>query len=250
MTAGNPAPCEIVGDAPAGVEALIRNGRFEEAVVLTERARKNDPLSFNAYVNVATAYRAAGDYDQALAEIRRAFEINPAQTRANFELGVTFMFMGRLNDAIRELETAARGNNPRLRAYLGYAYAAAGRPLDARRILKELQSLARQQYVSSFGIALIHDALGEKEPALAAFEQAYQDRAVEFAQMTQNPPFRTIASEPRYHAALSRVVPSADRGVTSGIRHEYVSRFPTSCRPGTSLGARRDRLPRLSGRPY
>src|SRR2546426_12103568 len=59
-------------------------------------------------------------------------------------------------------------------AGLGYAYAAAGRALDARRILKELQSLARQQYVSSFGIALIHDALGEKEPALAAFEQAYQ----------------------------------------------------------------------------
>ena len=114
------------------------------------------------------------------------------------------MFMGRLNDAIGELETAVSLNqtNQRMRAYLGYAYAAAGRPLDARRILNELESRAREQYVSAFGIALIHDALGEKEPALAAFERAYQDRAIEFAQMAQYPPFKTIASEPRFQKTM------------------------------------------------
>ena len=51
-------------------------------------------------------------------------------------------------------------------------------------------------------MALIYDALGEKEPALAAFERAYQDRAVEFAQMEQYPPFKTIASEPRFQALM------------------------------------------------
>jgi TolB-like protein/DNA-binding winged helix-turn-helix (wHTH) protein len=192
-------------DVPAGVQELIRSRRFEEAIALSKRARDKDPRAFNSYINVATAYRAAGQHEQAVAEIYRALQINPRQTRANFQLGITFMFMGRLNDAIRELETAAGGENPRMRAYLGYAYAAADRPLEARRILKELQSLARQQYVSSFGIALIHDALGEKQPALAAFEQAYQDRAVEFSQMTQYPPFRTIASEPRYHALMKLI---------------------------------------------
>ena len=109
---------------------------------------------------------------------------------------MTFLFMGRIDEAIGELETAVKSSqgNTRFQAYLGYAYAAAGRPLDARRILNELESRARQQYVSSFGMALIYDALGEKEPALAAFERAYQDRAVEFAQMKQYPPFKTIAS--------------------------------------------------------
>jgi hypothetical protein len=59
--------------------------------------------------------------------------------------------------------------------------------------------------VSSFGLALIHDALGEKEPALAALERAYQDRAVEFAQMDQYPPFRSIASEPRFQTVMRLV---------------------------------------------
>jgi tetratricopeptide (TPR) repeat protein len=157
---------------------------------------------------VALAYRAAGQYEKTIAEIRRALEINPAQTRANFQLGITFMIMGRLNEAMSELETAvrsARGGNPRFQAYLGYAYAAAGRPADARRILKELESRARQQYVSSFGLALIYDALEEKEPALAAFERAYEDRAVEFAQMMQYPPFKTIASEPRFQELMRQI---------------------------------------------
>jgi len=58
--------------------------------------------------------------------------------------------------------------------------------------------------VSSFGTALIHDALGEKEPALVALERAYEDHAVEFAQ-TQYPPFKTIASEPRYRAIMRTI---------------------------------------------
>jgi tetratricopeptide (TPR) repeat protein len=192
----------------AGVPALIRNGRFDEAIAVTERARKNDPLSFNAWINVATAHRAAGQYDQAVAGIRRALEISPRHPRGHFQLGVTFMFMGRLNDAIGELETAIRssqGGQTRFQAYLGYMYAAADRPLDARKVLKELERRAREQYVSAFGIAVIYDALGEKEPAVAAFERAYQDRAVEFSQMTQYPPFKTIASDPRFQARMREI---------------------------------------------
>ena len=73
--------------------------------------------------------------------------------------------MGRPADAIRELEIAARqatGHNSRMEAYLGYAYAAAGRARDARGVLKELEAHRQDQYVSWYGIALIHDALGEK----------------------------------------------------------------------------------------
>jgi tetratricopeptide (TPR) repeat protein len=158
---------------------------------------------------LAVAYRAAGQYDRAIAEFRRALEIIAGSPRARFELGATFMMMGRSRDAIGELETivrsaGAQGANLRFQAYLGYAYAAGGRPLAARRILTEHESRARRQYVSSFGIALLHDALGEKASSLAALERAYQDHAVEFAQV-QYPAFKTIASEPRYQAVMRSI---------------------------------------------
>jgi hypothetical protein len=39
----------------------------------------------------------------------------------------------------------------------------------------------------------------------AGHERAYEDHAVEFAQMTQYPPFKTIASEPRYKELMQRI---------------------------------------------
>ena len=160
-------------------------------------------------MNLAAAYRAAVSTTARSRKSAARSRSRRGSRAAHFQLGVTFMFMGRLNEAIGELETAvkigsrgqSRGSRPiwdtRTRRRAGRST-----PADA---LKELESRARQQYVSSFGIALIYDALGEKEPALAAFERAYQDRAVEFAQMTQYPPFKTIASEPRFQARMRRI---------------------------------------------
>ena len=188
--------------------SLMRQGRFDDAIAAAERGRKRDPLSLNAQVAVGTAYRAVGQYDRALAELRRALAMSPGNSRVHFQLGATFAASGRMDDAIRELEIAARpahGHNSRIEAYLGYAYAAAGRTLDARAVLKELDAHRRDQYVSAFGIALIHDALGEGEPAVAAVERARDDHAVEFAMIGQYPAFKTIASEPRFLAVMRQV---------------------------------------------
>jgi len=193
---------------PLGViESLIRHRRFAEALAAAERALKLDPLSINAQIAAGIAYRDAGRYDRAVTELRRALELLPGHTNAQFNLGVTFVAMGRMDDAIRELELAARPSavhNSRMEAYLGYAYAAAGRADEARNVLKELESHRHDQYVSSFGFAMIYDALGEKEPALAALLQAFEDRAVEFSH-PHYPSFKAIASEPRFQAVMRTV---------------------------------------------
>lgn len=189
-------------------ESLIRFRKFPEALAVAERGRQLDPRSFNAQVTVGTTNRAAGNYDRALAEMRRALEMSPGHTRAHFHIGITYVAMGRLSEAIPELERAARSPqslNLRMEAYLAYVYAMAGRTDDAREVLARLESQRREQYVSSFGIALIHDALGNKEAALQALQRAHDERAVEFAQMAQYPPFKTIADDPRYHAVMQSV---------------------------------------------
>ena len=188
--------------------SLIRRGRFEEAIVAAERGRKLDPLSVQARVAVGAAWRAAGQYDRAIGEFRRTLEMSPANNRVHFQIGITLVAMGRPDDAIRELEIAARqatGHNSRMEAYLGYAYAAAGRARDAREVLKELEAHRQDQYVSWYGIGLIHDALGEKTPALIAVQRAFEDRAVELGMSNEYPPFKTIASEPAFQAVMRQV---------------------------------------------
>ena len=188
--------------------SLIRNGRFGEAVAVAERKKRLDPLSVQARVSLAGVCTAAGQYDRALEELGRALEKSPGNVRVHYQRGQTLVAMKRLDEAIRDLEIAGRqptGHNSRMEAYLGYAYAAAGRTQDARKVLAELELHRKDQYVSWFGIGLIHDALGEKAPALAAVQRAFEDRAVEFAMAKQYPPFRTIASDPAYLSIVRQV---------------------------------------------
>jgi TolB-like protein len=198
---------------PGGRETLLsvplaRRGRFEEGLAAAERGRRLDPLSVQAQLAVGTAARKAGQHDRAIEEFRRALVMSPGLARVHFQLGVTFVAIGRLDEAIRDLEIAARpspAHNPRFEAYLGYAYAAAGRTQDARAVLKEIEAHRLDGYVSSFGIALIHDALQEREPALAALQRAYDDHAVEFAFLEEYPLFKAIASEPRFKTVMRSV---------------------------------------------
>ena len=196
-------------DPPEALSAsLRRRRRFQEAIVAAERGRKLDPISVQAQIAVGNSYRSAGQYERAMSEYGRALEMSPGNNRVQFQMGVTLVAMGRPADAIRELEIAGRqatGHNSRMEAFLGYAYAAAGRARDARGVLKELEAHRRDQYVSWYGIALIHDALGEKAPALAALQRAFEDRAVEFGLHDQYAPFKTIAAEPAFQAVIRKV---------------------------------------------
>jgi DNA-binding winged helix-turn-helix (wHTH) protein/tetratricopeptide (TPR) repeat protein len=190
-----------VPDDAEEIPTLIRTGRVDEAIAEAERGRTRDVRSFDVYLNLALAYRAKRDFDHALAEIRRGVELRPDLPRGYFQLGTTLVLMGRPRDAIPALEKAVNSSpirNPRFQAYLGYAFAASGRNADARRILASLDARARQQYVSSFGVSLIYDALGERGAALSAFQRAFEERALEFSQAAQYPSFRTIAAEPRF----------------------------------------------------
>jgi DNA-binding winged helix-turn-helix (wHTH) protein/tetratricopeptide (TPR) repeat protein len=198
-----------VFEAEFAVLMLLRKGLFTEAITETERVRRENPHAPNRYWNAAVARRAAGQFDEALSELRRGIAIDPTLPRGHFQMGVTLALMNRHQEAIDAFETANRlaepGGNQRFQAYLGYALASAGRTDDARRIAAALEAVRQQQYVSSFGLALIYDALGDKSLALAEFERAYHDRAVEFSQIAQYPPFKTIASDPQFRARVREI---------------------------------------------
>jgi tetratricopeptide (TPR) repeat protein len=138
--------------------------------------------------------------------------LNPSRSGVWFQLGATYVLKGDLKAAIPAFEkalTLPTVGNPRYRPYLAYVYAKDGRTAESRQILHELVDLRERQYVSSFGIALIHDALGEKAAALAALERASQEHALEFSNIDEFPPFKTLAAEPRYQELMGR--PEATR---------------------------------------
>src|SRR5262249_17783812 len=65
---------------------LSKTGRHSEAIQEATRARALDPLSLQAWLNLAQAYRAAGQVDRAIVEFRKALDKDPSRPRTHFFL--------------------------------------------------------------------------------------------------------------------------------------------------------------------
>src|ERR1700751_5164867 len=61
-------------------------------------------------------------------------------------------------------------------AWLGEAYAAAGYREEAHKVLRQLEELSKQRYVTPYGRARIYAALGETGETFKWLETAYQQR--------------------------------------------------------------------------
>ena len=99
------------------IATFIRTRRLDEAIVRAERARERNARAFEVYQNLALAYRANGEFDRALAEMRRGLELFPDLPRAHFQLGATLALSGRPRDAIAEFERAVAGSSPGTRGF-------------------------------------------------------------------------------------------------------------------------------------
>ncbi len=167
------------------------------------RARALDPLSPSR--TEGWIFLWAGQYDQAIAEFRRALDVDPDFAHAHSGLGSAYTLRGDFREGIRELGAAVKlsRRNPTYLARLGHAYAAAGKEGEARTILEELETRSRRGYVSPVGIALVHLGLGDQEGALAWLEKAYQ--AHDFDLVTRQPRLDPLRAEPRFQDLMRRV---------------------------------------------
>jgi hypothetical protein len=125
---------------------------------------------------------------------------------ARLWLGWTYASIGRLSEALTELQTARRlDNNLEIVPVLGYTYGRAGQRIEAQQVLDELQQLSRKRYVSPMLGALTAIGMGEHERAFGCLEQGYADRAQMMSELKAEPAFDPLRADPRFADLLRRV---------------------------------------------
>jgi Flp pilus assembly protein TadD len=90
-------------------------------------------------------------------------------------------------------------------AQLGEAFAWVGRTEEAREVLRRLQELAAQRYVSPYHMAYVYTGLGEHERAMDWLERAYAERAGAMFGVKGSFLFTALRSHPRFRALLRKM---------------------------------------------
>ncbi|MGH9777631.1 MAG: tetratricopeptide repeat protein, partial [Candidatus Acidiferrales bacterium] len=186
---------------------LAMRGRTSDALQKIKQAQELDPLSLRISYVVGALYNVAGRYDEAIAQCRRTLELDPNFAVAHDCLGWAHLLKGMSEESVKEFKKAVElsGGAPPMRAALACAYVDAGRRSDALRILGDLQARARQGYVSSFHIALVHARLGNKDAAFESLERAYQDHSDWMLWIKVARGLESLRDDPRYQDLLRRL---------------------------------------------
>jgi TolB-like protein/Flp pilus assembly protein TadD len=182
-------------------------GRIDEAVAALKQAQELEPLSLLTQAAAARPYYLGRRYDEAIAQARRALEIDSTFSRAHYWLGMSFAQTGRPREAIREFEKTLRraGPTPVYRAASAYAYAIAGERSRAQQILSELEKEARTKPVSSVEIAAVHVALGQREQCFQWLAEAFERHDPLVAYLAVDPRFDRYRDDLRFQDLLRRI---------------------------------------------
>jgi len=182
-------------------------GRHNEALAEIKRAVELDPLSLIINTNVAWVHYFARDYDRAIEIFKKTLEMDPNYALAHERLGQTYLEKGLFAEAIEALEKAVdfSPGNTEILAALGHALAVSGKRTEAEKILATLNELSGKSYISAYDKAAIYLGLGDDDQALKYLEKAYEERAGYISIIKSDPRFERLRANPRFIALLKKI---------------------------------------------
>ncbi|HEU4746178.1 MAG TPA: tetratricopeptide repeat protein [Anaerolineales bacterium] len=182
-------------------------GRFDEALAEIEKARELDPLSLAINIGVGHVLYLSGQYDKAIEEYKKAVELDPSFMATHVWFGRPYLEMGMFTEAISELETAVSlsGESTIALAMLGHALASSGRNAKAIQILEKLKEKSESQYVPSYWIAVIYNGFRDREQVIAWMRKAFEERSSWLVWSNVEPRFAWLRDDPEF-ASLMRAM--------------------------------------------
>jgi DNA-binding SARP family transcriptional activator/TolB-like protein/Tfp pilus assembly protein PilF len=186
---------------------LAAMGRFDEAQAQERLALELDPLSIAIAGTAGWVLHYSGKQAQAEAVLRSALRTDSSFAIGHLYMGRVQQFEGHLDSALAHFARtgAFRSWIPTV-AGEAYVYAQQGRRAEAVRILQRLDSLsASGEYVTSYAIALVDAALGDRDKAFAALDRAVQERTHWLLWLNRDRRWDPIRSDPRFATLVRRV---------------------------------------------
>jgi tetratricopeptide (TPR) repeat protein len=191
-----------------GNDSLAALGQFEEAIAEGERSVELDPLSVVINVDLGETFYYARRYDEAARQMRKALEIDPTSFYAHYNFGIVLQLMGDLPGAIAEYEKAKQlSDHPFMSTLCAQAKAHAGDKGAALQMLTDLDQISQHREVLSYWRALLYLSLNNKEEALRWLEKSFEEHdGSNISWIKVDPLLDPLHGDPRFEALVQKVV--------------------------------------------
>jgi TolB-like protein/tetratricopeptide (TPR) repeat protein len=188
---------------------LMFTRRFDEAMAELKRAQELDPLSLPINTAMGAVFYRARRYDDAIEHFQRTMKLysDSASGGLRIHLGQAYEQKGMYEQAVEEFQRARdlSGNGSDALAQLAHAYGASGKRTEALNVLSRLNELSKQRYVPSHLMALVYAGLGEKDQALSELQKAYEERSSGLVEVQVDPRFDSLRADPRFADLVHRM---------------------------------------------
>jgi TolB-like protein/Flp pilus assembly protein TadD len=182
---------------------LMWVGRFEDALAEIERAQELDPLSPVLDMNECEILYNARQFQRAIDHCCTAIKRNPEFYVTHQMLGQAYVATGRFPEAIAEFRTAlSLGGGVAVEASLGHAYAVSGNRLGATEVLHRLEQSGKTEQF--FDLAVIYAGLGNKDRAIQWLERSYTERSRSLMFLKVAPVLDSLRGDPRFADLVRR----------------------------------------------
>ena len=186
---------------------LSNTGRHAEALAEIKRSRELEPLS--PFINSfeAAFLTVAGQPDAGLDRVRIALDLDPNFYFAHLIAAAAYREKKMYHESIAESRQAKALSPNQTYSNVGAAYALAmtGQVDETRAILDEMLRLSESHFVPPYHIALVYNALGETDQALAWLEKGYEQRDPKMIFLKVESRWDNLRGDPRFQDISRRV---------------------------------------------
>ncbi len=186
---------------------LTAMGRLDDAIAERKKAVDLDPISPLLNSALAEAYYHARRFDVTIDESHKALELDPTYAIALVNIGRAYEQMGMHQQARDAFQTilAFAPESPAILALMGHEYAVSGDIAHANQILARLTELSSRKYVPAVYFAVVYIGLGRKDDAFRWLDKAYDERCEYLVYLSSEPLADPLRGDPRFSHLLNRI---------------------------------------------